>query len=120
MNLQPFGYKSNALTPRLPCRTEYLAIKCWLHYLPREFSLVIVTAVYIPPEANTTAALKELHGTLYTLETPYPEATFIVAMDFNKANLRKMQSKFYQHIDCGTRFGKTLERCYSTFRDAYS
>lgn len=31
------------------------------YYLPREFSLVIVTAVYIPPQADTTTALKELH-----------------------------------------------------------
>ena len=43
---------------------EYLAIiKCRPYYLAREFSSVIVTAGYIPPQADTTTALKELHWT---------------------------------------------------------
>jgi hypothetical protein len=65
-----------------------------------EFSSVIVTAVHIPPQAGTTTALKELHWTLCKLETIYPEAAFIIAGDFNKANLRTRLLKFYQHIDC--------------------
>ena len=67
---------------------EFLTIKCRLYHLLRQFSSVIVTAVYIPPQADTTTALKELHWTLCKLETIYPEAAFIVAGDFNKANLR--------------------------------
>jgi hypothetical protein len=43
---------------------EFLTIKCRPYYLPREFSLVIVTAVYIPPQTDTTMVLKELHWTL--------------------------------------------------------
>jgi hypothetical protein len=81
--------------------------------------LAIVTAVYIPPQADTSTALKELHWTLCKLETTYPEATFIIAGDFNKANLRKTLPKFYQHIDCSTHLGTTLDHCYSPFRDAY-
>jgi hypothetical protein len=54
--------------------------------------------VYIPPQTATTLALKELHWTLFKLETIYPEAAFIVAWDFNKANLRTRLHKFYQHI----------------------
>ena len=77
---------------------------------PKEFSLVIVTAVYIPPQADTTTALRELHWTLCNLETIYPEAAFIVAVDFNKANLRTRLPKFYQHIDCS---------CYSNFCNVY-
>jgi hypothetical protein len=38
--------------------------------------------MYIPPQADTTMALKELHWTLCKLETTYPEAAFIVAGDF--------------------------------------
>lgn len=38
----------------------------------REFTLVIVMAV-IPPQADTTAALKELYGTLSKLETAHHE-----------------------------------------------
>jgi hypothetical protein len=62
-------------------------------------------------------ALKELHWTLCKLETIYPEAASVEAGDFNKANLRKRQPKFYQHIDCSA--GKTLEHHYTDFRDAY-
>ena len=75
--------------------------------------------MYIPPQADTTMALKELHSTLCKLETIYPEAAFIVAGDFNKANLRTRQPKFYQHIDCSTREGNKLDHCYSNFCDAY-
>ena len=63
--------------------------------------------------------LNALHLTLCKLETTYPEATFIVAGDFNKSNMKTRLPKFYQHIDCATRAGKTLDHCYSNFRDAY-
>jgi ribosome assembly protein 1 len=98
---------------------EFLTTKCWPYYQPRELSSVIATAVYIPPQAETSTALKELLWTLYKLETRYPEAAFIIAGDFNKANLRTKLPKFYQHIDCPTHATKTLDHCYSNFRDAY-
>jgi hypothetical protein len=75
--------------------------------------------VYIPPQADTTVPLKELHRTLCKLETTNPEATFIVDGDFNKANLRKTLPKFYQHINFSTCAAKTLDHCYSNFWDAY-
>jgi hypothetical protein len=74
------------------------------------------THVYPTP---TSTALKELHWTLCKLETIYPEDAFIVAGDFNKANLRTRLSKFYQQIDCSTHSSKTLDHCYSNFHDAY-
>ena len=58
------------------------------------------------------------HWTLCKLGTIYPEAAFIVPGDFNKANLRTWLPKPYQHIDCSTRAGKTLDHCYSNLRDA--
>ena len=67
---------------------EFLTVKCRLFYLSREFSSVIVTAVYILPQADTKTAIKEHHWTICKLETIHPEAAFIVAGDFNKANLR--------------------------------
>ena len=57
---------------------EFLTIKCRPYYLPRELSSVIFTAMYIPPQADTKTAIKELHWTLCKLETIYPEAVFIV------------------------------------------
>ena len=42
------------------------------------------------PQADTLMALNELYLTLCKLESIYPEAAFIVAGDFNKANLKKV------------------------------
>jgi hypothetical protein len=75
--------------------------------------------VYIPPQADTTTALEELHWTLCKLETTYLDAAFIVGRDFNKENLRKTLPMFYQHNDCSTHAAKTLNHCYSNFQDAY-
>ena len=96
---------------------EFLTIKCCPYYLPRELSSVIVTAVYIPPQADTTTVLKELHWTLCKLETIYPEAAFIVAGDLNKA-WEQGYLNSNQHINCSTRRGNTLDHCYSNFHDA--
>ena len=101
-------------------KLECLTIKCRPYYLPREFSSVIVTAVYILPQADAKTALKELRWNLCKLENTYPEAAFIVAGDFNKANLRKRLLKSYQDIDCSTRTAKTLDHCYTTFQNAYT
>ncbi len=43
---------------------EYLSIICRPFYLPREFTSIIVTAVYIPPQADTGLALSKLHNEL--------------------------------------------------------
>jgi hypothetical protein len=69
---------------------EFLTIKSRPHYLPRELSSIIITAAYIPPQADTSTALNELHWTLCKLESTYPEAAFTLAEDFNKANLKTM------------------------------
>ncbi len=70
--------------------------------------MIIITAVYIPPQANTDQVLKELYGNISEQETAYPDAVFIVTGDFNKANFRTIAPKYFQHI-----------HCYSPFRDAY-
>ena len=49
----------------------------------------------------------------------YPEAASIVAGDFNKANLKTRLPKLYPHLDCATMADKTLDLCYSNFRDSY-
>lgn len=44
--------------PRLP---EDLALKSRAFYRPREFTAVLIRAVYIPPQANAKQALEERH-----------------------------------------------------------
>ncbi len=45
---------------------------------------VIATAVYIPPQADTSLALSKLHDVLSGFINKHPDAAFIIAGDFNK------------------------------------
>ncbi len=51
---------SHSCSPHL----EHLSIICRPFYLPHEISSIIVTAVYIPPQADTSLALSKLHDEL--------------------------------------------------------
>jgi len=50
---------------------EYLMVKCRPFYLPREFTSTIVTAAYIPPDANAKLAMKELHAAISKQQTNF-------------------------------------------------
>ncbi|KAI3362740.1 hypothetical protein L3Q82_001806 [Scortum barcoo] len=56
---------------------EHMTVKCRPHYLPREFTAVFVTAVYIPPGAKANEALKELHNNISSLQHKHPEACIL-------------------------------------------
>ncbi len=98
---------------------EHLSIICCPFYLPREFSSIVVTAVYIPPQADTSLALSKLHDELSGYINKHPDAAYIIAGDFNKANLKKVMPNFHQHISCPTRGLNTLDHCYTQFKNAY-
>ncbi len=106
---------SRSCSPHL----EHLSIICRPFYLPREFSLIIVTAVYIPPQADTGLALSKLHDVLSGSINKHPDAAFIITGDFNKAKLRQVMPNFQQHVSCPTRGPNTLDHCYSQFKNAY-
>ncbi len=106
---------SRSCSPHL----EHLSIICRPFYLPREFTSIIVTAVYIPPQADTSLALSKLHDELSGYINKHPDAACIIAGDFNKANLRKVMPNFQQHISCPTRGQNTLDHCYTQFKNAY-
>nr|XP_008286879.1 PREDICTED: uncharacterized protein LOC103362331 [Stegastes partitus] len=107
---------SKSCSPNL----ELLTIKCWPFYLPQEFTSVILSAVYIHPQADTDAALAELHEAISSYQANHREAALIVAGDFNSANLRKAMPELRQHIAFPTRGDRTLDHCYSPFRDGYA
>ncbi|XP_072359770.1 uncharacterized protein [Scyliorhinus torazame] len=98
---------------------EYLTVKCRPDHLPQEFTSAIITAVYIPPEAEVKKALDELSTAVNKNETEHPEALFIMAGDFNQANLKSVLPKFHQHISCPTKGSDILDHCYTNIKGAY-
>ncbi len=98
---------------------EFNLLLCRPFWLPREFTAIIITAVYILPQANTDQALKELYGNISEQETAHPDAAFVVTGDFNKANFRTIAPKNFQHITINTREDRVLDHSYTPFRDAY-
>ena len=67
---------------------EYITVKCRPTYLPREFNAVLITAVYIPPDADVNMALAQLHDVIRKQQSMEPETVTIIAGDFNHANLK--------------------------------
>ncbi len=92
--------------------------QCRPFWLPREFTAIIITAVYIPPQANTDQALKEMYGNVREQETAHPDVAFVVTGDFNKANFRTILTTNTSNSSPSTRV-RALDHCYSPFRDAY-
>ncbi len=83
-----------------------------IHFLSKEFTAVIITAVYIPPQASTEAALSDLCKDLKCSQTGNPDAALIVAGDVSQTNL----NMFHQHIDCTTSGINTLDHSYTPFK----
>ncbi len=98
---------------------EHLSIICHPFYLPREFTSILVSAVYIPPQTDTSVALSKLHDELSGYINKHPDTACIIAGDFNKANFKKVIPNFHQHISCPTRGLNTLDHCYTQFKNAY-
>ncbi len=82
---------------------EYLMLRCRPFYLPREYTVVIVMAVYIPPQANVKMALEQLYDVISGQQNKHPDGVFIIAGDFNQASLKTVFPRFYQHVKCKTR-----------------
>lgn len=83
-----------------------LTVKCRPIYIPRKFTVVMVTAVYVPPNANANLAMEKLQKTISSQQNSHPDAVHIIAGDFNHADLRSVFPNFEQYIKCLTR-GKT-------------
>ncbi len=98
---------------------EHLTLSCRPFYSPREFSSIVLVAAYIPPRANSTAAIGDLVTEIHKAETAFPNSALIVVGDFNHTNLRKGLPRYYQHVACPTRQDKTLDHCYTTIEGAY-
>lgn len=98
---------------------ETLTIKCRPFYLPREFSFVILTAVYIPPQTNAATAISQLSDIVTEHENSSPDCVSLIAGDFNKASLRKELPKYVQQVTCAARGVNIFDHRYSTIKNAF-
>lgn len=100
-----------------------IIVKCRPFYLPREFSVVFVVAVYVAPSANVNSkaneALGALHDAISEFQTKYPDSFIVVAGDFNHTSLKTVLPKFKQYVDFETRGENTLDLVYTNTPEAY-
>ena len=108
--------KSRTCSPTL----ETLVVNLRPYYLPREFSQVIITTVYIPPSANAKTAADELCCIIHDIDTAAPDALHIVNGDFNHCSLNKTSTSYEQHVSCFTRNDRTIDLCYTNVQAAYT
>nr|XP_049594868.1 uncharacterized protein LOC125979983 [Syngnathus scovelli] len=101
---------------------EFVIIKCRPFYLPREFTAILLVAVYIPPsniEGDRIAALGELYQAVSEQQTAHPDGFTIFARDFNHANLKSVFPRLHQHVPFPTRGDSFLDLVYSAQKGAF-
>ncbi len=102
---------------------EFMIIKCRPFYLPREYTAILLVAVYIPPSSNNnnnrSEALNDLYQHISEQQTAHPDGILIMAGDFNHADLKSVFPKIHQHIDFPTRGKNTLDFVYTTHTRPY-
>lgn len=75
---------------------EYMSVRCQPYFLPRDLTVVTVTADYIPTDANASMAHSLLLNARNEQRRTHPDGVHIIAGDFNKANLKTVLPKFHQ------------------------
>ena len=88
-------------------------LKYWSLYLPREFTAISITSVYITPSANTKDAPSTLYQSVSMMQNANPDCVYFITGDFNQANLRSILPNYYQHVDFATMGEDTLDRVYT-------
>ena len=88
-------------------------------YLPREFSAILIGAVYLPPQtdAGTKTTLNQLYKAISKQENAHPEAVLLVAGDVTAGKLKNRFTSFLPA--CHMCNQRKKDHLYSTHRDAY-
>ena len=95
-----------------PPNVELFTVSVRPYYIPREFSHVLITTVYVPPSANAKDAANAISSHVIDPETSAPD-------DFNHCSLKTSIINYFQHVKCATRKDCILDQCYTNVKDAY-
>ena len=98
---------------------ELISLTCRPFYLPREFNVICVLVVYIPPTGNYNEASDMLVNYIHEIENEYPEGVKIIAGDFNGCDISTMIPEYHQFVNCNTRGDHALDLLYCNVEDAY-
>ena len=90
------------------------------YYIPREFSHVILTTIYVPNNNVANKAALEINVALRNYESSALDALFPINRDFIHCTILQSGNQYYQHIHCTTGHTATLDYCYSNIKDSYS
>ena len=107
--------KEQVCTPH----AEVLCVSARPFYIPREFSHVIITAIYIPPEANEKEATDLVYKIISNQQTVSPDALFLLSADFNRVTLKSKLPTFQQCVNVPTRKDKTIDLFYTNVKYMY-
>lgn len=47
-------------------------------YFPTEFTFTVITAIYVPPDANAKLAMKGPHAAISRQQLPHPNGVFTI------------------------------------------
>ena len=107
--------KDKTCTPNL----ELVTVHIRPHFLPREFTNVIVTIVYIPPSANATEATETITSKVQEQDSRWPDAIKLIIGDFNHCTLDTQLPHYHQYVTYPTRNERTIDLAYSNVAEAY-
>lgn len=114
-NKQSVTIKEHICTPEV----EILSLAVRPYYLPREFSAVLISAVYVPPSSSSTNACDVIASVVNRQENSSPDAIKLIMGDFNHRELTATLPHFHQYVFCATRGSHTIDLCYGNVDNAY-
>ncbi len=87
--------------------------------MPRLFTAILITGVYIPPRASAKMALEELHNIINSQMNAYPEGAVIIAGDFNRTDLKTVMPKLHTNVHFPTRDKNIFDQVFTNITGAY-
>lgn len=96
---------------------EVLCVNLRPIYLPREFTNIFISLVYIPPNGNKEIAAEYVRNTENNLANEKPDSLQIILGDINRTNLKL--PNYTQYVTCATRKDQILDHFYCNVKDAY-